>query len=403
MALFILALLVILAFYQPASAQTSLYQLTFIDVGQGDAALLRDPNGFTVLIDGGKTTASGAVISFLSSQGISTLDVVLATHPDSDHIGGLIGVIQSSILVKEVVTNGYPGDTQTWTNFVSAVNAEGATMTVAAYPQTLTWGIMQAVVINPISGLTNPDTNNACLAVLVSMGSVKSLFACDLETAQESVVLTRLIDLEADILKVAHHGSNGSSSTAFLEAVSPKEAVISVGQNDYGHPGAQTIARLENVGARIWRTDEIGDITILTDGATYTVNSLSQYKISLPLLINSANPTAPPQPGEVVITNVFFDGVLGLQEPDEYVEIKNVGGSPVQLQGWALSDVQNHVFTFPSYFIQPDEICRVYTDQDQSEYCGFNYRSGSAIWNNNGDMATLKDNVGQVISTYTYP
>ena len=102
------------------------------------------------------------------------------------------------------------------------------------------------------------------------------------------------------------------------------------------------------------------------------------------------------------ITNIFYDG-SGTTEPDEYVEIQNEGAQAVQLQGWSLSDESNHIFTFPASVMQPTQICRVYTNEDHPEWCGFNYGSGDAIWNNSGDTATLRDGQGNIIDQFQYP
>jgi cardiolipin synthase A/B len=113
-------------------------------------------------------------------------------------------------------------------------------------------------------------------------------------------------------------------------------------------------------------------------------------------------PTSPPAAtGNVDITFIFFDG-QGSQEPDEYVQIQNMDTVSIQLQGWTLSDAANHVFTFPNFFIQPGQVCRVYTNENHPEWCGFNYGSGSAIWNNTGDTASLRNSNGVLIDMYTY-
>lgn len=115
-------------------------------------------------------------------------------------------------------------------------------------------------------------------------------------------------------------------------------------------------------------------------------------------------PTSTPVPsttGDVRITYIFFDG-SGSQEPNEYVEIRNYDAHPIQLSGWVLKDIANHRFTFPSYQIQPNETCRIYTNQNDPDTCGFSYRNGSAIWNNSGDTATLTNSAGVVIDTCSY-
>lgn len=106
--------------------------------------------------------------------------------------------------------------------------------------------------------------------------------------------------------------------------------------------------------------------------------------------------------GEITIDTIHYDGT-GDKEPDEYVVITNRSASPIQLQGWSLYDLADHVYFFPTYIIQPEASCRVYTNEDHPEYCGFNFReSGSAIWNNSGDTATLEDGAGTIIDTYQY-
>jgi cardiolipin synthase len=120
---------------------------------------------------------------------------------------------------------------------------------------------------------------------------------------------------------------------------------------------------------------------------------------------NTPAPTNTPIPhttGNVDITSIFYDGVKGSAEPDEYVQIRNNDTSPIQLSGWTLRDIANHVYTFPSYVMQPGQTCRIYTNEYHPEWCGFNYGNGAAIWNNSGDTAYLRDSTGTPIDTYTY-
>lgn len=109
----------------------------------------------------------------------------------------------------------------------------------------------------------------------------------------------------------------------------------------------------------------------------------------------------PASSGNVVITTIFYDGA-GSQEPDEYVEISNDDTRAIQLQNWTLRDIANHVYTFPSFLMQPGQVCQVYTNQSHPESCGFNYGSGVAIWNNTGDCAYLRDNLSTLIDDYCY-
>lgn len=116
----------------------------------------------------------------------------------------------------------------------------------------------------------------------------------------------------------------------------------------------------------------------------------------------SITPTSPPtNTGFIDIIDIFYDGA-GSSEPDEYVEIKNADNHPIQVQGWTLRDNANHVFTFPNFVMQPGQVCRVYTNQNQPQWCSFNYGSGSAIWNNTGDCATLRNSSNQQVDQYCY-
>jgi competence protein ComEC len=426
------------------SAPTSDLAVTFIDVNQGDSALIRDANGFDILIDGGKTSAGPTVLAMIKEQGLDDIDVMVASHADADHIGGLITVLQDNdIPVREVYYNGYPGSTLTWLSFVDAVNAEGVTLTAAQFPQTFTWGNTTAHILNPASGLVNPETNDASVVILLVHGSTRYLFTGDIDSTIEATVIARGTPVAAEVLKVAHHGSAYSSSAAFLSAVSPLEALISVGDNSYGHPAEVTLNRLLEAGARIWRTDLQGNINIASDGTTYSIfPSVATYVVYLPYQVKepvelqeptpqptdptpteqtptpptptepsptpetptptTPVPTEPATTGNVVITGIFHDGE-GSAEPDEHVIIRNDDILPIQLQQWTLRDIANHTFTFPSFVMQPGQECRVYTNEYHPEWCGFNYGSGSAIWNNSGDCAYLRDGTGIQVDDYCYP
>ncbi len=213
----------------PAAASPTILQTTtFINVGQGDSALIRDGLGFDVLIDGGPPSAGPTVLDFLRSEGVTELDIMLASHADSDHIGGLIDVLQASdITVLQVLYNGYPGDTATWAIFASAVTAEGLTLTSVQFPADLTWGTMQAHILNPESGLVNPETNDASIVIRLDYGVVNYLFTGDIDSTIEATVVARQTPVAAEILKVAHHGSAYSSSNEFLAAAAPTISAIS--------------------------------------------------------------------------------------------------------------------------------------------------------------------------------
>jgi hypothetical protein len=156
---------------------------------------------------------------------------------------------------------------------------------------------------------------------------------------------------------------------------------------------------------------------ILSTEIQNVVADSSANQIFLPLVMRSEGiptpiPTQQPTPiptqqppiisGNIQITTIFFDGVVSIDEPDEYVEIKNFDTRSIQVEGWTLRDIANHIFTFPNFVMAPNQVCRVYTNQNHPEFCSFNYGSSQAIWNNSGDTAYLRDSSGILIDEYSY-
>ena len=273
---------------QAADSQPYSIQVSFIDVGEGDSALIQNSDGYNILIDGGQISEGQTVLAYLRNNGVYTLNALIASHADSDHIGGLISVLEATdISVDAVIYNGYPGYTQTWNEFVLAVADEGLTLEPAQFPGELTWGMTTAYVLNPLPGMVNPATNDVSLVLLFDHMEIEYLFPGDIDSSVESEIIARGAPIAADILKVAHHGSDTSTSVEFLNAVQPFDSVISVGTNPYGHPGVETLGRLQSIGSNIWRTDIHGTILITSDdGYTYQVipSGTGEY-IYLPMVI----------------------------------------------------------------------------------------------------------------------
>ena len=288
---FALALLILLSFpaRQGWAASTGLLSISFINVGQGDSILLHDDSNFDILIDGGRASAGPTVTAYLRQQHIDDIDVMVATHADEDHIGGLIDVLQmTDVPVRSVVYNGYAGTTATWNDFVTAVQQEGLVPSPLQYPSAVRWGSVTGTVLNPEPGLINPDQNDASVVLLFTHGSVKSLFTADISSTAETALIARGVSVAAQVLKVAHHGSKYGTGTPFLAAVQPLDAIISVGTNSYGHPAPETLSRLAAAGARIWRTDRQGTIVVTDDGSQYSV-TYTQY-FFMPMILRSLVP-----------------------------------------------------------------------------------------------------------------
>jgi competence protein ComEC len=232
----------------------------FLDVGQGDAALVRSPGGAAVLVDGGPDPRQ--VATGLAALGIRRLDVVVASHAHADHVGGLPAVL-GRFPVGVVLEPGCPADSPAYDAFLEAVERAGVPVLHPRAGDALRAGDLRLDVLGPgacASG-TAPDPNNDSLVIEVSLREDEVLFAGDAEEPAQAWILGSGADLRADVLKVPHHGGD-TSLDAFFQAVDPEIAVVSVGENDYGHPVPDVLVGLRATGARVVRTDLAGDVVV---------------------------------------------------------------------------------------------------------------------------------------------
>ena len=242
----------------------------FLDVGQGDAALLRSA-GATMLIDGGPRDHEDNLLADLEELGVDHLDYMVATHPHEDHIGGLPGVMEQ-IAVEECWMPEDAADTWTYTHFLEALETHDVAVAVPQPGDTISFGSCTVTVLAPLSGAE--EHNNNSLVLRVVCGETAFLFTGDMEDAEERELLGSGADLSADVLKVAHHGSRYTTGMEFLRAVSPEVAVISCGAgNEYGHPHSALLQRLDYLEIKTYRTDQMGTVVIISDGRTLSVTT----------------------------------------------------------------------------------------------------------------------------------
>lgn len=242
----------------------------FIDVGQGDSMLVKAGDR-CMLIDGGPTAAGQTVTSYLKSQGIQKIDVLVSTHPHEDHIGGLLTIL-NEFPVKQVIDSGQVHTTQTYENYLTLIDQKDIPYKVGERGQIINLSSnVKIEILSPPASMFGSDLNQNSIVLQVTYGNVKFLFMGDAGFIAEDNLMSSGYDLKSDVLKVAHHGSKYSTSTAFLSRVKPAVSVIEVGQNTYGHPAPETLARLQDAGTKIYRTDINGNITVTTDGTIYTV------------------------------------------------------------------------------------------------------------------------------------
>lgn len=267
--------LVLSVFAIPHNTDAATKKMTvhFINVGQGDSIFIHTASGQNVLIDAGKQGQGTNVVNYLKKQKVSTLDAVIATHPDSDHIGGLATVIKS-LKIKSVYAPKVNHTTQTYKNFLTAVKNKHLKIKTAQKGVSLSLKGVSAKFVGPVKKYSNSDTNDWSAVLRLVYGSKSFLFTGDAEFKAENDMINTKETLKADVLKVGHHGAKTSTSSAFLKAVKPKYAVISVGKgNSYGHPTKETLNRLKSYGVKIFRTDTQGTIIATTDGKSLTFNT----------------------------------------------------------------------------------------------------------------------------------
>lgn len=247
-------------------------QVHFIDVGQGDSILLMQGE-HSMLIDAGDNSCGTRVQSYLQANDISILDYVIGTHPDSDHIGGL-DVIIYKFDCNHIFMPDCSRDTKTYEEVIASAREKAYEITSPAAGDTFLLGEAQVMVLSPASDGYGEDANNNSIAVKVTFGENSFLFTGDCEEAAENQMMQSGYDLSADVMKAAHHGSDTSNTREFLEAVSPEYFVISCGEgNEYGHPRAEVLNNVRQLGMQVYRTDEQGTIVAVSDGENITWNT----------------------------------------------------------------------------------------------------------------------------------
>lgn len=246
------------------------FYITFINVGQGDGILIHGDNGTKVMVDGGSTSekqvAKNCIVPYLKAEGIGTIDYSIITHTDKDHISGILEILENNnsnrIRIKNLVMPDINMKDDTYNELIEKAKLKKINVLYIKKGDTLSLGKTKIKCIYPETTTTASDKNDYCTVLSVKNKTSKILLTGDISKEIEEKIKD---DIEENytVLKVAHHGSNYSSSEKFLKKVNPKYSIISVGKNNsYGHPGNETMEKLRKQGGVIYRTDEKGGITI---------------------------------------------------------------------------------------------------------------------------------------------
>jgi len=256
-------------------------EVTFFDIGQGDSIFIETPYGHQILIDGGPDSKILEKLAKEMPLGDKTIDLIILTHPEKDHMVGLLKVLER-YQVEQILWTGIIRDTADYNKWQELIQKEKAKITIAESSKRIRAGGVFLNVLYPFESLEGKEfknSNDTSIIAQLIFNNSSFLFTGDTTKSIEKKILSRCQEdpnclLNSDVLKVGHHGSKTSTSEEFLEEVSPEIAVISCGRNNpYNHPHQEVLKNLEKFDIKILRTDQIGDIKIVSNGDYLIINN----------------------------------------------------------------------------------------------------------------------------------
>ena len=253
---------------EPTEAVSDM-EVHFIDVGQGDATLVKADDKY-MLIDAGDNSKGTAVQNYLKKQGVKKLDYLILTHTDADHIGGA-DVIITKFDIDTLFIGDFKKENKTYEELANAIDYKSLKYSTPAVGNEYKLGNATFTIVAP--NTTYDDPNNSSIALLLKNGEDTFLFTGDCEEEAETDILANGVDIDCDVYKVGHHGSKTASSKSFLKAITPTYGVISCAEeNSYGHPHAEALNNLRSMNVEVFRTDEQGSIVAYSNGTEITWN-----------------------------------------------------------------------------------------------------------------------------------
>lgn len=355
-------------------------EVHFLGVGQADSILIIQDDEY-MLVDAGNNADSDFVVDYLNDQGVDELDYVIGTHPHEDHIGGLDAVIDA-FEVETVLMPDVEADTVTYSDVIDSINNKGLAITRPEYGDEYTLGDAKFTILAPNSD-NYSDVNNYSIVILLEYRDTKTLLTGDAEVESEEEILAKEIDIDADLLKLGHHGSDSSTSQEFFDAVSPDYVVICYGEdNTYGHPSNETMQKLYDIpvyeannwyGTQVAYSDGVGFDFLSGGTVTFT-----------PTIVESDK-------SKIEISN--------LDKVEELVTLTNNSLADINMTGWYLISLKGEqTFYFPDNYIF-EAGCTI-TIASGDAIGDLKWSNGN-IWNNSDpDSAVLFDNNDEMIDLW---
>ncbi len=360
------------------------------------------------LIDAGERAG---LVEVLRAHGIDTIDIAIASHPHTDHIGAMADVIQS-MPVRYYMDNGVPHTSATYRRLLEVLQASDVVY-LQPVSRTIELGSVRLIILPPPARQTL-NLNNRSVGVVVEHGTFRALLTGDSERA-ELLHFLQLGVPDVTVMKVPHHGSDDAVLPRFIQTTAPEIAVISCGRwNQSGHPSPLTLRAYREAGVATLRTDIDGEVRVwgVEDGR-FSIWTEREGMVYEGVAINEptaeqtqTHPRLETQTSSDILSLWVISDAPGDDHQNlngEYAVIANSGTEPLQIGGWTLCDGAQHCFTFPQDSrIPAGQRVTLFTGYGRTDGVRFYMGSGSAVWNNEGDVATLYDSQRQVVVTYVY-
>lgn len=438
------------------------FEIHSINVGQGDSTLVIGPSNQTMLIDTGDYSDNGEIVlNYLKSHDITHIDYLVSTHADADHIGGNAEVIEyyesEGDGIGAVYDPGITSSSQTYQDYLDAVEKYNVTLYETHAGDNILFEGVQTQVLNPPEQYINDeDRNENSIVLQLTFGQTSFVLPGDIEETGESHFTNEYgSQLNSTILKAAHHGSGGSSTDQFLNAVSPTVALISSAyDSQYGHPQPETLKRLADHDIEAYWTATHGNIVLTSNGSTIEI-ATQQEAPTEPTAVRDGDPIEPssdkpvthretiqvgsgtpqtvsgnatnpatetPTSADPSTSTIATDGGADTSSAlavktvhadadgdesenlnDEYIVFENTGSTSLDISGWTIEDESSHSYTVPSETtIDAGETLTLHTGEGSDTDLDLYWGSGNAIWNNGGDTITVTSDNGEEVLSEEY-